>query len=248
MRLLNIFNRSNTKSPCCRSTTPTAAQDLQAYFERTEKALDGEPIQWVMEYKIDGVAASVRYENGLMVLGLTRGNGSVGDDITHNMRTVRDLPLQLFGTQPPEVLEVRGEVYMTNADLADLNVRQAESGAEAYKNTRNVTAGTIRLLDPAISAQRKLRFFCHGVGETQGLQATNHVDFLQEVGALGIPPTPEVRVFAHWKDAIAAVTELEESMPELPFEVDGIVFQGQRFRSTPATGNPQQESALADRL
>jgi DNA ligase (NAD+) len=116
-------------------------EELSAYFERTEKLLEGEPIEWVMEYKIDGVAASVRYENGSLALALTRGNGSVGDDITHNIRTVRDLPLALVGKQAPPILEVRGEVYMTNADLADLNMRQAAAGLEPYKNTRNVTAG-----------------------------------------------------------------------------------------------------------
>ncbi|MCG8649212.1 MAG: NAD-dependent DNA ligase LigA, partial [Pirellulales bacterium] len=112
--------------------------ELQAYFERTEKLLEGEEIEWVMEYKIDGVAASIRYENGTMSLALTRGNGEVGDDITHNIRTVRDLPLRTVGARTPAVLEVRGEVYMTNADLADLNLRQMEAGAEPYKNTRNV--------------------------------------------------------------------------------------------------------------
>ena len=204
-------------------------EELQAYFDRTEKLLDGEPIEWVMEYKIDGVAASVRYEDGMMTLALTRGNGTVGDDITHNIRTVRDLPLRLVGDAPPSVLEVRGEVYMTNADLADLNLRQIEAGAEPYKNTRNVTAGTIRLLDPSVAAQRNLRFFCHGVGETDGLKAGNHIDFLDEVGRLGIPPTPEVKLLKGAKAAMEAVAAIEEGMPDLPFEVDGIVFKVNDF-------------------
>jgi DNA ligase (NAD+) len=203
--------------------------DLQAYFERTEKSLDGQPIQWVMEYKIDGVAASVRYEDGVMTTALTRGNGQVGDDITHNVRTIRDLPLRFTVEGGPPILEVRGEVYMTNADLADLNLRQTAAGAEPFKNTRNVTAGTIRLLDPAIAAQRNLRFFCHGVGETEGLTATNHVEFLHEVGELGIPPTPNVQVFQGSQEALAAVAKLEEEMPDLPFEVDGIVFKVNDF-------------------
>ncbi|TWT50169.1 DNA ligase [Rubripirellula amarantea] len=204
-------------------------EDLAAYFERTEKQLEGESIQWVMEYKIDGVAASVRYEEGLMTLALTRGNGNVGDDITHNIRTVRDLPLRTTGKNAPKVLEVRGEVYMTNSDLADLNVRQADAGQEAYKNTRNVTAGTIRLLDPSVAAERNLRFFCHGVGETDGLKAKNHIEFLDEVGKLGIPPTPHVKLLKDSKAALDAVALLEEEMPDLPFEVDGIVFKVNNF-------------------
>ncbi|GAA4467572.1 NAD-dependent DNA ligase LigA [Novipirellula rosea] len=203
-------------------------EELKAYFDRTEKTL-GEPIQWVMEFKIDGVAASIRYEQGNMAVALTRGNGQVGDDITHNVRTIRDVPLRLVGESPPDVLEVRGEVYMTNADLADLNLRQTEAGSEPYKNTRNVTAGTIRLLDPAVAAERKLRFFCHGIGETTGLKAKNHIEFLDEVGKLGIPPTPEVQVFKSSADALKAVAVFEEEMPDLPFEVDGIVFKVNRF-------------------
>ncbi len=207
-------------------------EELQAYFDRTEKLLENEKIQWVMEFKIDGVAASVRYEDGKMVLALTRGNGQVGDDITHNIRTVRDLPLKMRTSKKvatPKVLEVRGEVYMTNADLADLNLRQIESGSEPYKNTRNVTAGTIRLLDPSIAAERNLRFFCHGVGETEGLQANNHMEFLAEVGELGIPPTPQVRLLDGSAAVMDAVAELEEDMPDLPFEVDGIVFKVNDF-------------------
>ena len=204
-------------------------EDLKAYFERTQKQLEGEAIQWVMEFKIDGVAASVRYENGRLTQGLTRGNGEVGDDITHNLRTIHDLPLILHTESPPDVLEVRGEVYMTNADLADLNVRQRESGNEPFKNTRNVTAGTIRLLDPALAAQRNLRFFCHGVGETAGMTSQNHMEFLNEVGQLGIPPTPKVTLLGDAERVMKAVAELEKEMPDLPFEVDGIVFKVNDF-------------------
>lgn len=211
-------------------------EDLKAYFDRTEKLLDGEPIEWVMEFKIDGVAASVRYEGGRMVMALTRGNGEVGDDITHNIRTVRDLPLQVVGDEEPAVLEVRGEVYMTNADLADLNLRQIQSGSEPFKNTRNVTAGTIRLLDPSIAAERSLRFFCHGVGETNGLKATNHMGFLAEVGTMGIPPTPSVQLLPNADAVMKAVALLEEGMPDLPFEVDGIVFKVNDFKQRERLG------------
>lgn len=203
--------------------------ELAAYFQRTEKLLDGEAIEWVMEYKIDGVAASIVYEQGLLSLAVTRGNGEVGDDITHNIRTIRDLPLMLVGDPVPATLEVRGEVYMTDADLADLNVRQVEAGLEPYKNTRNVTAGTIRLLDPAIAAKRKLRFFAHGVGQTDGLTATTHIDFLNEIKRFGIPATPNVRLLKSSEEALATIAELEAAMPDLPFEIDGIVFKVNRL-------------------
>lgn len=204
-------------------------EELAAYFARTDKLVDGEEIAWVREFKIDGVAASVIYENGVLVRGLTRGNGTVGDDITHNVRTIRDLPLRLNTDQPPAYLEVRGEVYMNNADLADLNLRQIEAGQEPYKNTRNVTAGTVRLLDSRIAAQRKLRFFCHGVGHTEGLHVKTHTEFLQRVASWGLVPTPHVKRFSNSAEALAAVESSEEAMMELEFEVDGLVFKVDRL-------------------
>ena len=204
-------------------------EDLRSYLDRTEKLLDGETIDWVMEYKIDGVAASIRYEKGGMNVALTRGNGEVGDDITHNIKTIRDLPLRLELAHPPDVLEVRGEVYMSNSDLADLNVRQKQQGLDPFKNTRNVTAGTIRLLDPSVAAERKLRFFCHGIGQADGLKSTNHLDFLNEVEAMGIPSTPNVQRLSGTEAVMQAVEELNNQMPDLPFEVDGIVFKVNDF-------------------
>jgi DNA ligase (NAD+) len=200
-------------------------QELTAYFQRSEKLLPDEPIQWVMEYKIDGVAASILYEDGVLSRAVTRGNGEIGDDITHNVRTIHDLPLMLHGDDVPSSLEIRGEVYMTDADLADLNVRQVDAGLEPYKNTRNVTAGTIRLLDPAIAAKRRLRFFAHGVGHTDGLSADSHMDFLNIIQRLGIPATPDVRLLQGSAEALQAIAELEVAMPDLPFEIDGIVFK-----------------------
>lgn len=204
-------------------------EELAAYFQRTDKLLADQPIEWVREFKIDGVAASVIYEDGRLVRGLTRGNGLVGDDVTHTLRTVRDIPLRLSTRHPPRYLEVRGEVYMTNSDLADLNLRQAKAGLEPFKNTRNVTAGTMRTLDAKIAAARNLRFFCHGVGYIEGFSATNHMEFLEHISELGIPPTPGVCVFHSSAAALAAVDASEEEMTELDFEVDGLVFKVNQF-------------------
>ncbi|TWU16805.1 NAD-dependent DNA ligase LigA [Allorhodopirellula heiligendammensis] len=215
--------------------------ELRAAMQRIEKSLapslaEGDAVVWVMEYKIDGVAGSIRYEDGHLALALTRGNGVLGDDITHNVRTIRDLPLRLETEHPPAVAELRGEIYMTDADLADLNVRQAEAGAEPYKNTRNVTAGTIRLLDPKIAAARKLRFFCHGSGELMGVDANNHMEFLDWVRRMGVPATPNVVRLESIEEALDAVAKLEEGMPDLPFEVDGIVFKIDSFAQRETLG------------
>ncbi|MDR2762530.1 MAG: NAD-dependent DNA ligase LigA [Planctomycetaceae bacterium] len=191
---------------------------------------------WVVELKVDGVAASLIYEDGLLVRGLTRGNGISGDDITHNIRTIKDVPLKLkmsSGISPPKLLEVRGEVYMRNSDLTILNQIQQSSGQSTYANTRNVTAGSIRLLDSRICAGRRLRFFAHSVGKCEGLRATNHFDFLKEIESYGISPTPHVRLFNSFSDAADYCESLydgdENFLASLDFEIDGLVLKANDF-------------------
>ncbi len=203
--------------------------ELRAYGQRIGKLLPGESVEWVVELKIDGVAVSITYEDGLLVRGATRGNGRVGDDITHNVRTLRSVPQRLSGEHPPKLLEVRGEVYMNNSDLVWLNEQQKKQGLPAYANTRNVAAGTIRLLDPRICAQRRLRMFCHGVGASEGLAAKTHMEFLAEISRYGLTPTPQVECFANFAAAVDHCEELIERLHELDFEVDGLVLKVNRF-------------------
>lgn len=210
--------------------------DLRKYGERTSKLLGNEPMEWVVELKIDGAAVAVIYEHGVLSRAATRGNGRVGDDITHSMRTVTDLPLRLRGDQPPAYLEVRGEVYITNSDLVTLNEQQAEHGEEPFKNTRNLAAGTIRMLDPKICAERKLRMFCHGVGYCEGLQAKTHMEFLDEIAGYGIPPTPHVQSFADFNAAVEHCEEIIEQLHELDFEVDGLVLKVNDFEQRARLG------------
>lgn len=205
-----------------------SVEELRDYGNRIARLLPGEEVEWVVELKIDGVAVSVTYEEGLLAQAATRGNGRVGDDITHNIRTVVDVPLRLFGS-PPALLDVRGEIYMTNSDLVTLNERQRERGETAYANTRNVAAGSIRLLDPRECAERRLRLFCHGVGATTGLKAKTHMDFLTELKSYGLPPTPHVECFADFNAAVEHCEELIERLHELDFEVDGLVLKVNRY-------------------
>lgn len=205
-----------------------SADEVRQFAARAQKSLGGEPVAWVVELKIDGVAVSLVYEDGLLARALTRGNGRIGDDITHNVRTIGDVPLRLVGTAPAR-LEVRGEVYMTNADLVKLNETQTARGEPPYANTRNVTAGSIRLLDPRLCAERRLRVFCHGVGQCDGLAATTHMEFLREIGGWGLPPTPNVEVFPDIEAALAHCDAMIERLHELEFEVDGLVLKIDRF-------------------
>jgi DNA ligase (NAD+) len=203
--------------------------ELRKYGERTARLLPGEPIEWVVELKIDGVAVSLVYEDGLLVRGITRGNGRVGDDVTHNVRTIVDVPLRLSGKHVPPVLEIRGEVYMTNSDLVKLNEVQQHKGEPPFANTRNVTAGSIRLLDARICAERRLRFFGHGVGYVEGLKATTHMEFLEEIRSYNLPATPEVECFDSFDAAVAHCEELIGRLHELDFEIDGLVLKVNRF-------------------
>jgi DNA ligase (NAD+) len=211
--------------------------DLRKYGERTAKLLGGESIEWVVELKIDGVAMSLIYENGELVRGVTRGDGTTGDDVTHNVLTVADVPLQLKGKKFPTLVEVRGEIYMTNAELNRLNVERQAQGLEAYANTRNTAAGSIKLLDPSICAQRRLRLFSHGVGAVEGLNAKTHIEFLQQLCDWGLPVTPYVGVYPNLEAAIQYCEELIGRLHELEFEVDGLVLKVNDFSQRERLGS-----------
>jgi DNA ligase (NAD+) len=203
-------------------------EDLRHFGHQAERSLGG-PQEWVIEWKIDGAAIAMVYEDGVLSRAMTRGDGFVGDDVTHNVRTILGVPLRLTTDTPPPVLEVRGEVYMRNSDLVRLNEQQAARGLPLYANTRNVAAGSIRLLDPRIAAERNLRIFCHGVGYCEGLRSDNHKDFLAELAGYGLVPTPDVQCFPSFDEAVAAGETMVERLHELDFEVDGLVFKLNRF-------------------
>ena len=206
-----------------------SVEELQAYAARTQRLLEGEPIEWVVELKIDGAAASIIYEHGILVRGVTRGNGRMGDDVTHNIRTIRDVPLRLSGDNPPAVLEIRGEVYIANSDFVEVNRQQHAAGLPPFANTRNTAAGAVRMLDQRVCAERRLRMFCHGVGYCEGLQSETHTEFLAELGRYGLPATPLVESFADFASVVRHCESLIERLHELDFEVDGLVIKVNRF-------------------
>ncbi len=210
--------------------------ELREYAQRTQKLLAGQSIEWVVELKVDGVAASIIYVNGVLDRAVTRGDGEVGDDITHNIRTVRGVPNRLITDSPPAILEVRGEVYMTNEDLVRVNESRAARNEPAIKNTRNGTAGAIRLLDSRLCAQRNLRFFCHGIGYCEGFDPSDHHAFLEQVKALGLPVTPDVALLRSIDEVIEHCTRRIENFHELDFEVDGIVIKVNSYEQRRSLG------------
>jgi len=211
-------------------------EELRAYGGRVARLLPGEKIEWVVELKVDGVAVSLVYEEGVLTHAVTRGDGFIGDDITHNVRTIKDVPLRLLGTPPP-LLEVRGEIYMTNSDLVRLNEEQKRRGEPPFANTRNVTAGSIRQLDPRVCARRRLRFFCHSAGDTRGLKAKTHMEFLAEMHSYGLAATPFVECFSSFDKAVEHCESLIERLHELDFEIDGLVLKVNSFEQRERLGS-----------
>ena len=216
-------------------------QDLKAWSTRTKKYLqeagNNEPIHWVLELKIDGVAASLIYESGILVLGATRGNGVVGDDITHNVRTIKAIPLRLRTQNTPPQVEVRGEVFMTNSALVALNESQSSHGLPPFANTRNVAAGSIRLLDSRECGTRPLRFFCHGVGNMESLNIDSQFEFYTWAKKAGLPVVPRTQRFDSLDALIDAGTTLIEELHQLDFEVDGFVIKVDRLSQQKLLGN-----------
>ena len=214
--------------------------ELREFVASAQKNFD-RPLAWVCELKIDGIAASLHYERGALVRALTRGDGVWGEDITANVRTIRDAPLSL-PPDAPENLEVRGEIYMTNDNLARLNKlafeRASSSGKEfkPYANARNLAAGTIKQRDPSVCSERRLRFFAHSTGTDPGAVAPTHFEFMQKLRDYGFSTAPLLARRANFEEALLYVREMQERLHELDFEVDGIVLKVDDFAAREEIG------------
>lgn len=216
--------------------------ELAEFGARVAKLLDGKACEWLVEYKVDGVALSLIYEQAKLVRAVTRGDGRRGDDVTHNARTMRGVPLHLTDLSPPSgekgkkkslfedsaipsVLEVRGEAYISNSDFAQLQLASAERGEEPLKNSRNATAGAIKLLDPTQCAERKLRFFAHSVGSLEGAAFKTQGEYLKRIEQLGVPSVPKTSVLPSFEAAVEYCQSLMQDIHALDFEVDGLVLK-----------------------
>mgnify|MGYP001184550730 CR=1 FL=1 len=198
---------------------------------RRELALgeDDGPVDYAVELKFDGLAISLRYEQGRLVRGATRGDGSVGEDVTANVRTIRAIPLEL-AVGAPALLEVRGEVLLFHRDFAQLNARQAAAGEKLFVNPRNAAAGSLRQLDPRVTAGRPLRFFAYGIGETAGWTLPpTHSALLDALAELGVPVNADRRVVQGAAGLVAYHREIEARRQALPFDIDGVVYKVNRL-------------------
>jgi DNA ligase (NAD+) len=201
------------------------AGDLREFDARVRKILGNEPVRYVVELKFDGVAISLTYENGLFTVGATRGNGEQGDDVTHNLKTVGGLPLRLRTDSPPPLLEARGEVYISRADFAKLNAARVAAGERPFENPRNLTAGSLKMLDPKVAAKRRMRLFAYDLGLVEGVTVKSHHATLKLLRDYGFPVNPHVESFDDIEGVIAYTETWDKKRAELPYETDGLVVK-----------------------
>ncbi|MGI8863047.1 MAG: NAD-dependent DNA ligase LigA [Solirubrobacteraceae bacterium] len=207
-----------------------SGEDLRAWIQRMRNHLAREGIEdpefeYVAEPKIDGLAISLLYRNGSFERGATRGNGEVGEDVTHNLKTIAGIPLRLDMDDRPALIEVRGEVYMSLPDFTALNERRAEAGLSTFMNPRNSAAGTIRQLDPRLSGDRPLSFWAYAVGTTEGITFEAHWDALQWLREHRFPVHPDVKKLRLEDEVVAQCRSWEERRGSLDFEIDGVVVK-----------------------
>jgi DNA ligase (NAD+) len=208
-----------------------ADEEVAEFLRRVRRFLslgETEEVALTAEPKIDGLSCSLRYEKGLLVQAATRGDGTTGENVTENVRTIGDVPQRLNGSAP-DAFEVRGEVYMSKADFAALNARQAESGGKIFANPRNAAAGSLRQLDPSITAARPLRFLAHGWGEASALPSDTQLGAMQAIAGWGLPISPDLSRFADLDGLLDHYRSIEAKRADLPFDIDGVVYKVDRL-------------------
>ena len=201
--------------------------EMYAFDERVRGGLNGEKPEYVIEPKFDGLAISLLYRDGVLTQAATRGDGTTGEDVTQNVKTVSNIPLRLYGENIPELIEIRGEVLMLKADFAALNARQAENGQKPFANPRNAAAGSLRQLDSRITAQRKLHFFPYSIARQQGgFIAEEHLQELGYCKELGFSlPDGNFGCFPNINEVLAFYEQMQQKRPTLPYEIDGMVVK-----------------------
>jgi DNA ligase (NAD+) len=223
--VLEMFEKVEHRTPMLSLGNAFNDQDLKDFDRRIRQAV-GDDVSYVCELKIDGLAVSLRYEDGVFVQGATRGDGTIGEDISENLRTIKSMPLVL--TEPVS-LEVRGEAFMPKRSFEALNAARNERGEELFANPRNAAAGSLRQLDTKIAASRKLDIFLYAIGNPDTLEVDSHSEGLDYLDKLGFKTNKERRKFAAIDDVIQYINDWVEKRPHLPYEIDGIVIKVDSF-------------------
>ncbi len=219
------FVKVNHRVPMMSIDNSYDADDVKKFASDVKKMAGAADPTYTVELKIDGVSISLVYEDGILTTAVTRGNGDTGDDVTHNVRTIGGVPLRLNTDTPPKLLEVRGEIYMTLAELVRINAEQVKKGESQYANTRNFTAGTLKLLDPKEAAKRKMNLFAYGIGAAEGVEFKTQEKILAKLREFGFPVNPHHTSCASVDDIIKVCQGWEEKRRDLPYETDGMVIK-----------------------
>jgi DNA ligase (NAD+) len=231
---LSAFTQVRHELPMLSLGNAFEETDLREFGRRVTAGLDlptgdllgdGPRVQYSCEPKLDGLAVSLLYRDGALVRGATRGDGTTGEDISVNVRTVRNIPLKLHGTGWPQVLEVRGEVFMSKAGFERLNASQLEVGGKTFANPRNAAAGSLRQLDSKITANRPLEFCCYGLGQVSEEIADTHVGVLEQLKKWGVPVSRELKLADGIEECLDYYRDIGERRLSLSYEIDGVVFK-----------------------
>ena len=225
-RPLSEFSEVSHEVPMLSLDNAFSDEELFAFDKRSKDRLAVAEIHYTAEVKLDGLAVSLLYHHGKLVRAATRGDGTTGEDVTSNIRTINSIPLALRSTGYPVRLEVRGEVFMTKAGFEELNNRQLVRAEKLFANPRNAAAGSLRQLDPRLTAERPLKFFAHGIGIVEGGELPgSHFEILQSLKTWGLPVSTETRRVAGIEECIGFYREISDKRAQLPHEIDGIVFK-----------------------
>ncbi|WP_242524201.1 NAD-dependent DNA ligase LigA [Methylacidiphilum caldifontis] len=222
---LSGFSQVTHEIPMLSLENTYSKEELFTFLDRIRRALPGKKVSYTVEPKIDGVSISAQYKNGLFSLGATRGNGTVGDDITQNLKTIRSLPLRLELENPPELLEVRGEAYMSPKDFERLNAQREKEGKVLFANPRNATAGSLKQLDPRIVAERPLAIVFYGAGKLVGFKCKTQEEWLNFLKKIGLPVPILFWVCKNENEVYEAICKLNDCRNELPYPTDGAAIK-----------------------
>jgi len=224
---LTAFEQIQHQMPMLSLDNVFNEDDLHAFNQRIQDRLNSsDEIEYTAEPKLDGLAISLRYEQGELIYAATRGDGSTGENVTQNIRTMKSVPLRLLGDDYPQVLEVRGEVFMPKAGFEQLNKRARENDEKEFANPRNAAAGSLRQLDPEITATRPLSLYCYSTGIVEGGElADTHYEILQQLKSFGLPVCNEIKRVLGVKACLAYYEDISKQRDELPYDIDGIVYK-----------------------
>lgn len=240
---LSAFTQVRHEVPMLSLGNAFDESDMREFDRRVQEGLDlpaadllggGAEVEYSCEPKLDGLAVSLLYQDGHLVRGATRGDGTTGEDISVNVRTVRNIPLKLHGSGWPAVLEVRGEVFMSKAGFDRLNEAQLQAGGKTFANPRNAAAGSLRQLDSRITASRPLEFCCYGLGRVSQEFADTHIGNLKQLQQWGMPISHELKLAKGIGECLDYYRDIGERRAALPYEIDGVVF---KVNSLPRSAN-----------